>query len=531
MFRISSCLFCSLAILAAITAAQATQAIANWDVVPYQRISEPFKAGVVAFHESGVNVQFHINGEATALIEEPTLNPRTNVWEYWIEIDPAKYPDGPLRVSATAIPDDHGHEARDLETITLYANSQGSLNYSEPVWADAAKGSDETGNGSEASPFASIKKAVESTQSGGTVYLKAGDYKLQGMWGFNGDYWTTISAAPGLSREDVTVLTAGKVPESSTARYAANKIRWQNLSLYCDRNPGPGYIFYINNGQHVWFDGVDISDKQGRCAGTDFANPHGGKIVYLTDSIVRDVANVQINFQRNCEYLHILGDVFRGASNLTAINIKIVDINREDSQAHPDFIQFYNPNQAIENVIIYNVSAYDMSSQGFFGGGNTSDVAFVNILIEKDPVDKPYFSQVGGMTHVLFWNITMVDQIFNFRGADSMDQIYVKNGAYTALASKVPEKEGFFIDACHSSQKVFSMRKLLGVHATTGEMIFADVEKDDYRQAPDSPAYGNGILPPGVPADMDGIPYDTTAPNRGAFAKKNPGGRKAVALY
>lgn len=43
-------------LLAATQLASATQVIANWDVVPSQRISSPFKAGVVAFHESGVDL-------------------------------------------------------------------------------------------------------------------------------------------------------------------------------------------------------------------------------------------------------------------------------------------------------------------------------------------------------------------------------------------------------------------------------------------------------------------------------------------
>ena len=35
-------------------AAFAARPIARWDVVPYQRISGTFKAGVVAFHEKSV---------------------------------------------------------------------------------------------------------------------------------------------------------------------------------------------------------------------------------------------------------------------------------------------------------------------------------------------------------------------------------------------------------------------------------------------------------------------------------------------
>jgi hypothetical protein len=40
----------------------AARPVARWDVVPDQRVSGVFRAGVCAFHEDGVRVAFSLNG-------------------------------------------------------------------------------------------------------------------------------------------------------------------------------------------------------------------------------------------------------------------------------------------------------------------------------------------------------------------------------------------------------------------------------------------------------------------------------------
>ena len=91
------------AAVAAMAAGQAFAArpVARWDVVPHQRISGVFNAGVVAFHEDGVKVTFDVGGRKFTA-EEPKLNARTGVWEYFVPIDAAKLPDGPVAVKAVA---------------------------------------------------------------------------------------------------------------------------------------------------------------------------------------------------------------------------------------------------------------------------------------------------------------------------------------------------------------------------------------------------------------------------------------------
>ncbi len=504
----------------------ATQAIANWNVVPFQTVAKPFKVGVVAFHETGVDVVFRINGKEVARVKEPTWNDRTRVHEYWIEIRPDDFPDGPILLGATAIPDGEGHEARTLPDFTLYANSRGTLMNSRICWADADKGSDETGDGSELRPFATIAKAVLTAGDGGTVFLKAGkSYRLTAIGGPPFRHWTTVSAAPGLAADDVHILTFGK-DANSTGRYGKSGIRWRNVTLYCDRNPGYGNIFYFSDDQEVWFDGVVLTDKNGRFGGTTVFN-RGHP--YVTDSIIRDVANVFGTFHSNVRMERILSDVFRGVSNLTAINVEVHTINRGDTKAHPDFLQFHNPNTLVENVILYNVRCYDMEAQGIFGGdGDIKDVAIVNLLLEKQPAQTQLVSQVNGnWQHILLWHITLVNQSFSFREASQMRYWDVRNcifSAFIAGAQNTLPAESR-AQAVHVSQLTWQQKQPLGEGCTIGDPLFVNPAGKDYRLKPESPAARSGVRAPGVPADIDGRPFDPERPDRGAFSSLNPGPR------
>ncbi|WP_269540128.1 hypothetical protein [Cerasicoccus fimbriatus] len=523
--RLFACLASAFAALALSTPSVfATQVIANWDVVPGQMIDAPFKVGVVAFHETGANVDFKVNGAAVASVDDPTWNDRTGVWEYWFELDPADYADGPLTVAATANTDGAG-ESRTLTDLTLYANSNGSLTNSTVVWLDWENGDD--GNpGTEASPKKSINAGVQAAGDGGTVYLKASEnYKLTNISGGAFTYWTTVSAAPGLDADDVKILTYGA--SDSTGRFSKSGIRWKNVAMYCD--PGPGYsnIFYINNGQRVWFDGCWLYDKNGRWNGTTAFNNQGG-VTYLTNSKITDVNNSGGSFHRNMSIERIGSDIYRVGSGLVAINVKIRTMDKGDTAAHPDFIQLYNPNDISENVILYNIECYDMLAQGFFGGAGTAqDVALVNIILEKDPPNSALMSQMSGLwKHILFWNITEADQTFNFRNSADMEDIYVQNCVFSTFIADNQDNPAFNITHAHTKALNWNQTETLGENATLGDPQFVDYDNDNYRLLPTSPAYGTGSLPPGVPADVNGVPYDPESPNRGVFAKANTGEKK-----
>ena len=52
-----------LAVLVGATAFSAARPVAQWDVIPCQRIKEPFKAGAVVFYDKPFYVEFTVNGK------------------------------------------------------------------------------------------------------------------------------------------------------------------------------------------------------------------------------------------------------------------------------------------------------------------------------------------------------------------------------------------------------------------------------------------------------------------------------------
>lgn len=84
---------------------------------------------------------------------------------------------------------------------------------------------------------------------------------------------------------------------------------------------------------------------------------------------------------RDCYISNVGSDCWRAVNNLFMVNVTVDRMN-PNAGAHPDLIQFYNQGTYSENVILYNIRALNMESQGFFGVGG-KDVAFVNVLTDK----------------------------------------------------------------------------------------------------------------------------------------------------
>ena len=118
------------AALFAAPAISAARPVAQWDVVPHQRLKEPFKAGVVAFYDKPFYVEFTINGKKAAKVDNPTLNDRTKVVEHWFTIDPAsfdiaKLKENKLVVGAKAVAEDG--TSHKLPDLLLHCDKDGNL--------------------------------------------------------------------------------------------------------------------------------------------------------------------------------------------------------------------------------------------------------------------------------------------------------------------------------------------------------------------------------------------------------------------
>jgi hypothetical protein len=483
--------------------------IAGWNAVPFQRVNSEFKLGVVAFHETGANVYFRINGGIEIEVKEPSYNSRTDTWEYWISINPSHFPDGPVYIDARAVPDAGSHSQKILPTFLLYANSGNSLGSSKIITL---------------SPGQDIQAAIKSAGDGGTVRLLAGTHVLKRNTIGNQDYkyWTTIEPAPGVNRSEVRIRTSDDDSQSADGDFDQNRLKLRNIQLYQDKASDSTYsaVVHDTHGNHVWVDSCEIYDARGGLTGVMgegfyFKNSK----LYLTNSLVRDIVNGKSGiYNRNIEYLNIGSDIFRAADNLIAVNISITNMH-PFSGAHPDLIQFYNPGNPVDNLIIYNLKALSMNSQGIFGAdGGARNLAFVNWLIEKDAVNN-FKTQMGTMEHVLMWHITTVNHEARMGPPESMKAFSIRNCSFHSLtAGPVNSLEASVIRNNHYRIKIWDQDAgYMGSDWTEGDPAYADEAGKNFRPGSFSPLRNTGVPLECVPADVNGAPWTPGAPSIGAL--------------
>ncbi len=494
--------------LAAVSA-DAARPVAQWDVVPDQRAAEVFPMGVCAFHASGVTVEFRVDGRLAHTASEPTLNPRTGVWEFVYPFDPAQHSDGPVTVRARAVPIEAGHASYDLPPMTVYANAGGTLTVDRRVWVDAANGSDDDA-GDEASPYQTLAAAVRAAPVGGTILLRPGRYsadRLRG--GSDRGLWTTIRPAPGVSRDRV-MLSGG--------RPGTQRLKLQDLTLFTDFEGGYHPILSGEGGRHmIWLDGVKVTNLRGRWAGSvrAFGNRY---TAYVTGGESAEIANGPAAALIRGHRLHrITSDAWTGGNKLV-VNCSVTDINPGQTGAHPDFHQSHSkPPAWTENVILYNVRGYDCLSQGLFGS-RLRHAAFVNVLFEK--ADTVMFSQYSGpMENVLFLHLNIVRQGWLWRGtgpnAYAPQDVVVINSLFDRMrVIHDARTDGLTLDHNHFVHP----KQVMGSAVTTGPAGYVDPAAKDYRIAEGSPAWGTGRPLQCVPADINGVPYAASR-NRGCYTR------------
>ncbi len=145
-------------------------AIARWDVVPYQTFTGMFSIGVVAFDISGIKeVDFSVNGGAWTGVTSMTMNPQTNVNEYTASLNAANFADGAVEVSAIPRLMPNVGVPRVLDSLALYANAGGSLTGGAVYVSQTGS----NGNlGTQASPFGTnLDKALDAVSDGGTIVI------------------------------------------------------------------------------------------------------------------------------------------------------------------------------------------------------------------------------------------------------------------------------------------------------------------------------------------------------------------------
>lgn len=505
-----------------------TRVIANWDVVPYQVVDGPFKVGVVAFHEAGVDLVFRVNGTSLPVVEAPTFNDRTHVHEYWIELDGSDYADGPVVLNATAYPDNRtDFFERELPQITLYANSGDTLPLSSQVWADCVSGDDSSGNGTEASPYRSLGRAYQQVQEGGTIFLKAGacyDIRDNFTSKTNSTYWTTITCDPAATRDDV-VITANNAlsGDDKIGPLRDNLLRFFNVTLTRELSgpyEGDGEVYNpvvaFNNVDVVWFDQVVLDGKDYRYHGPSFNV--AGTSVYATRSAITSVSDALATscFARNIDIDTLDADVIRAADNQLAVNIEIENWQPLPG-SHPDLIQFYQPNGDVENVILYNIKALNIDAQMIFGANAemlVKDVAFVNWLVEHIvPAEGAslHQAQLRNIEHALFWHFTTQRVEFNIRHPETCSYFNIQNNIFYTLfrAGGETTLDQSIITHNHVMDLNWQQSEPMGDSATYGEVNY-----DAFFIPQVELQTGNALEC--VPADINNQPFNAS-PSLGAI--------------
>ncbi len=479
----------------------AARPVARWDVVPDQRVSGTFLAGVCAFHEDGVRVAFSIDGKFVRIANEPRLNPRTGVREYVFPLDTSKLPDGPVTIGARARSGGEKPEEFDLPPLTLYANNGGSLTVADTLWVDSAHG-DDAAAGTEKAPLKTIAAAMKRVPVGGTVLLRAGEYSLAGVkGGSDRPYWTTIAAAPGVARDDVQI---------AKGRPGTQRLRFKGVSLYCDADSSYTAILDGENGNHiVWLDDCKCYNKKGRWAAN--ANVFGNNYVgYVTGGLTTELNNGPgATLIRDHEVRKIASDVWTGSDKLV-VNCTASDVDGGSTGAHPDFHQSHAeaPNW-VHDVILYNVTGYNCKCQGLFGV-RLRDSAFVNVVFERTTVSDFLTQYSDVMENVLFAHVTLINQTWLWRDGYTPVDVRVYNscmqrmGANAALTpSNGSGADGLLVSNCF----FYRSNGAFGQNALSGDPHFADTNASDYALLADSPALANFRPFQCIPTDFRGVPY------------------------
>ena len=347
-------------------------AIARWDVVPYRAFDAKYQIGVVAFHMNDIDrVEFAVDGGEWVAVEHMTLNPRTDVWEYSVVLDPADFSNQAIEVRAIAYP--KVGEPRVLESMPLYA--QPLAEEADFVYV-SQHGDDAFGNGSRQAPYRNLWRAAATLRDRGSgdgtfIYCLPGEYEWYQPTGYTPveteNRWLTVAAAPGIERKDVHII--GYTVDNPRNGLNTKLLRFHNVTF---SGTTLSLMAAANQERYLFVDSCFIT---GESKYWTFGWYDG---IYVLDTLANDVddhAIIATDLIRNCEVTRFSGDAYKGGR--CVINSK-VSHQLSASSVHSDVWQDAMGHN--DNIIIYGVTAVEaMDEQGIFSRApEHNDVAIVN---------------------------------------------------------------------------------------------------------------------------------------------------------
>jgi hypothetical protein len=409
--------------------------IARWSKVPFQTFDAKIPVGLIAFHGCGQalgnegieKVEFIANNGEVTTVHDPSPNPATGMWEWWAYLNP-RPSDGIVEVRAIIYPYNGlcrilqggfveelapGHNVPSNEqSLVLWSNKSGT--YTKPAIWVSVTGNDDSGTGTETSPYRTIGAAVLKGYKGnadfGKIYLRKGTYPMHrgGPDGiFNTKGWLTIEAAPGLEPNEVFI--GGNQEDGSTVtRYRL--VCFRNLSLDYSVSSshtifGPSMYYTVN----MWFDGAVIKGSSISSSFWGyFANAH---MVAFTGSAENRLKWLNWNsgpiatIVSGVDVSNTSGDVFSGASLIRDWSVTKTTIL--DGQ-HPDLWQTYGGKS---NRILMDGKIIGSDTELIFLDGGlpaNADIAMVNVMMATTGGGASHIS--SQCKNVLLWNIELTGQ-------------------------------------------------------------------------------------------------------------------------
>lgn len=509
------------------------QPIARWEDVNFVTYSSSTKTvALMALHGCGVQfgdegiakIEFIANNGPVATVTAPSINPATGRWDWWANLAPMAT-DGPVEIRAIIYP--HAGIPRVLQgsyvssvaasgvvlpgsdqSLVLKSNAQGTL--AKPTLWVSTTGSDSTGNGTQAKPYATIQKAVETGYANaadyGTIYLTAGTYVMyRSALGStqNSTGWLTIMPAPGVTRDQV-IFTDGTGPAASTAT-RTKLLHIENVTLSRQASATGIPLFRgpsTSTKTNLWFDGCKMIGTDTTTIYSDSTavlNSAGGENVTAITNSAEYRTYWQFWDQGPRAGIVIGVDTFDTGADCYTNDPFVRDFVTtrmvQNPGDHPDLWQSYS---AGSNRIMMDGKAVECQAQLYFMDSmssllvNNTEIAFVNIALKRIDGTVLLSHGPGPSKHVIMWNNELINQGFLLNDTSttgvSLNPLYSCHGCIWNSVSFQANDSGH-TTAYVNAQPGFKWSDNFyqntswtpGTGALTGDPGYTDVPNGNYR--------------------------------------------------
>ena len=235
----------------------------------------------------------------------------------------------------------------------------------------ALSGSDQTGTGTTANPFASIQRGAQAAKSGDTVYVGAGTYNVPATWNASANKTTailslatsgvTFKAESGVTSHPVVTFPT-RTNYSTYVEITGSNIVWDGI----DVNNGV-YDIYAHNGSNLTVQNCTVQWSQ--YSGIELEN---------YNSVTVNNCNVH-----DCSQINGTRDGSSGTWSHAIIGYNANYVTVQNSTIHNNAGEGVGPYLGCSNWTIYNNTVYDNYSINIYVD---TDVAQSGMTVDNNTV-------------------------------------------------------------------------------------------------------------------------------------------------